>query len=292
MMAGKLQRGILYLGLMVGAIGSGGCCGLHQGCGPGGWYALLHPIAWHGACNECGPGPGGGCDDTGAVGGLGPWLRRQLTAGHGCSEIYWGEWISDPPDCADPCDLCHGQWTGPGGICRLGPAQRILAGLHGYRYCPPPYCGPWCPIFPRHAGRCCGPADACGAWPGAGWGFAEGLPHGADIYYQGPPEGALPHDGSPTPAFPGAESHEELLPGGTSILDENWEIPRAKPQPGQPIHEARPPLRPPLGRQAPAQMSQVVQVPGRTFLSPGDAPTGPAPRRVVGSGVRPASGTR
>ncbi|RCS54545.1 hypothetical protein DTL42_05250 [Bremerella cremea] len=47
-------------------------------------------------------------------------IRDNLTCGGGCSdEIYWGEWISDPPKC-DPCD-CFGNYAGPqAGPCRPG----------------------------------------------------------------------------------------------------------------------------------------------------------------------------
>lgn len=47
-------------------------------------------------------------------------LRNNLTCTAGCSdEVYWGEWISDPPKC-DPCD-CFGNYVGPvGGKCRPG----------------------------------------------------------------------------------------------------------------------------------------------------------------------------
>lgn len=32
-------------------------------------------------------------------------------ASGGCGEVYWGEWMSDPPAPCDPCDDC-GNWTG------------------------------------------------------------------------------------------------------------------------------------------------------------------------------------
>jgi hypothetical protein len=37
-------------------------------------------------------------------------FRNLLTCGSGCSEVYWGEWLSDPPACCDPCvnlGNCH-----------------------------------------------------------------------------------------------------------------------------------------------------------------------------------------
>jgi hypothetical protein len=280
MTAGWPRTGIVSLGMAIWVAMSSGCCTLHDGsCGLGGLSALVHPPAWYGDCNECGPAPVVACGEPCAPGGLFPWLRRQLTCGHGCGEVYLGEWISDPPDCVDPCDTCYGQWTGPGGVCRLGPFQRILAGLHGYRYCPPPYCGPWCPIFPRHGWGRGGPALACADCQGAGCAacggpLASAPLHGADIYYQGPV----------APPAPLEDEEQPLPPSGTSILDENWEIPRSRPEPGKPIHEARPPARPSLGGRAPAQMSHFVNAPhGRRTEVRGAA---------VGSGVRPAAWSR
>jgi hypothetical protein len=56
----------------------------------------------------------------------------------GCGDVYWGEWVSDPPAACDPCD-CHGGYTGA----VSGPGCYwpfpILHGLHalwGYRYAP------------------------------------------------------------------------------------------------------------------------------------------------------------
>lgn len=90
-------------------------------------------------------------------------------------------------------------------------------------------------------------------------------PHGADIYYEGP----KPRSGEPIP-------HIE----GQSILEENWDMPRARPEPGKPIHKAeQPSSRPQMTRRAPPQMSQ---------------PMGPRPqqatyRQPVGTGVRQAN---
>jgi len=31
------------------------------------------------------------------------YFSNIMTCGGGCSEVYWGEWLSDPPDPCDPC---------------------------------------------------------------------------------------------------------------------------------------------------------------------------------------------
>jgi hypothetical protein len=270
-----LSRTLVAITLASLAFASGCCCpGACGPCGaPGGacCWCLRRPIVWNGNCNDCGPGPCQSCDDACGACGIIPALRRGMTCGKGCGEIYIGEWISDPPDCCDPCDQCYGHWTGPaGGPCCLGPFQRLLAAFHGYSYCPRPDCGPAC------GGLCnrgsCGPACGCG---GVGCATCGGGAHGAvlgDVQYGGMvTQDVLPAPAAtklaPTPADP---QH--------SILDENWNIPRAKPVPGKPIHKAQQPHGQ-MGRAQPRQASQ-------------NGPRVAAQSRAVGTGVRQASYTR
>jgi len=141
-----------------------------------------------------------------------------------------------------------------------------LAAIHGYRYCPAPYCGPWRPIF-----GCCNP---CGGGACGGCGDANcascggGAAHGADIYY----DGAAPAKTTTTPkgeVIPPAES--------TSILDENWDMPKAKPVPGKPIHNAQQPPRNQVGhRPMPPAPNTYRTVPVYN-------------RTTVGAGVRQAN---
>ncbi len=247
---------------------SSGCCCFRPSCDPCGnptccfsfpLLHCLHPIAWDGCCNECGPSSCepcgnrcGGCRDgllshCFLFGGL----RGCLSCGRGCSEIYCDEWKSDPPDCCDPCDQCYGQFTGPHGYCNLGPCQRILAWLDGYRYCPPPNCGPWRPIFGH-----CSPwaGQSCGD-PGCST-CAGGSPQGADVYYddavmtQGAPirtqrsipaQNAVP-GGSGTPA-PRALPEPRREAAGI-FQDENLNAPRSQPraQPARQLPTAQPML--------------------------------------------------
>ncbi len=51
-------------------------------------------------------------------------LASLATCGGGCGEVYWDEWLSDPPDCCDPCDDC-GNWTGDG--CCLPRVRKLLS---------------------------------------------------------------------------------------------------------------------------------------------------------------------
>jgi len=270
-----MARWLCFLALAAVSLESGCCC---FPCGGG--YHLPPPIMWNGACNECGPGPDQACASCGGCRGpfgLFPGLGHCLSCGKGCGEVYVDEWASDPPDCCDPCDKCHGQFTGQQGPCCLGPAQRILAAIHGYSYCPPPNCGPWCPII----GNCCLPCalpcgNVCGGYgygyDGYGYDGPE-MAHGGDIYYDGapplPPGGAPgaggPGAGVPRPAQPG----QNVQPESTSILNENWDAPRPKPEPGRPIHNARQP--------APRQMSYRMQSRPRPRTGDGrQAPTAQA----------------
>jgi hypothetical protein len=250
--------------------GSGCCCSPCGPFGPRGGSCCLclpclpPPIVWNGCCNECGP-HGQSCGEMcGTCGGCGlfSWLNGGWTCRRGCGEVYINEWISDPPDCCDPCDRCNGQFTGPCGNCCLGPAQRVLAALHGYSYCPRPYCGPWRPIF----GHCnpCGPVCGCG---NAGCASCGGeMAHGADIYYEG--------SGNPSPKLAPAPPAPK---GAPSVMDENWDTPRARPEPGRPMHNAQQPPRNQMGRKP---SPQATQVSGRQA-----APN----RATAGTGVRQAN---
>jgi len=200
-------------------------------------------------------------------------MRRCDTCGKGCGEIYWGEWISDPPDCCDPCDQCYGCYTGPHGACCLGPFQRLLAAFHGYSYCPPPDCGPFCGGFCNRGG--CG--STCG---GGGCASCGGDPHGAVLgggpYSGGPYGGGYSEDVLPPPNVnlaPGQRMPVRSAPRGVapmrsapvhvepehSILDENWNIPKSQPVPGKPIHKAQQPPRAQMTQRSPAVGSGVRQ---------------------------------
>lgn len=131
-----------------------------DGCLP---YASAHP---HAACDACGDVCGGACGATdvaygpapaafpascgtlapGGCGGLSglmlPLLSTRLACGSGCGDVYWGEWLCDPPECCDACND-DGCWAGTAGMapyegyggCGGGCLQGILAGpaavIHG-----------------------------------------------------------------------------------------------------------------------------------------------------------------
>jgi hypothetical protein len=90
---------------------------------------------WGGACGSCATNgsPCGGC-------GLLNFLRCRATSCKGCGEVYYGQWVSDPPACNDPCDNC-GNFTGPNSGCHNGCGNgygngffgRLAAGIHGGR---------------------------------------------------------------------------------------------------------------------------------------------------------------
>ncbi len=77
------------------------------------------------------------------------WLNGRCFCGPSCCDRYWGEWISDPPHCCDPCNQC-GHFVGPK-CCGPGPLMRL-----------------WSVVTCGHHG--CGPA--CG--PGLGYGACQG----------------------------------------------------------------------------------------------------------------------
>lgn len=78
----------------------------------------------------CADGAGSNC----GIGYHATRLFRPLACGSGCcGEVYWGEWISDPPDCADPCDNC-GTY--------VGPRSRVWSSLT------------WCNLWGQRNGSC------------------------------------------------------------------------------------------------------------------------------------------
>lgn len=192
-------------------LASGCCCQdmCGSGCGPAGCgrgslfcrpYEQRMAESNDSECGTCSK-PVGCCN-----GGIKGWLHNRATGCQGCSDVYWGEWISDPPDCCDPCDGCGG-FTGSGGTCcKPNCLARIARLFHGYRNCPDD-CGS-CRILPRLGCNLCGGAgcDSCGD---EGYDEIDG-----QVIHQG----GAPHG---------------------NVLDENWDpAPSPKPTPGKPIHKA------------------------------------------------------
>lgn len=98
-------------------------CLAASGCGLSNHYCV------DGSGSECG---NGSCSER---------LVHRLACGSGCGEVYWGEWISDPPDCADPCDQCGNY---------VGPRLRVAS------------CLTWSNLFGQRTGSCdCGVCAAC-----------------------------------------------------------------------------------------------------------------------------------
>ena len=104
-----------------------------------------------GSCDSCGV-----CDGDCVGHTPSQHLKHTLTCASGCGDIYWGEWISDPPDKCDPCDNC-GNFVGPQ-PCPPGFFHCLAAGWHSI----------W--GF-RHGGACCG---VMGGSYDAGWDVMKG----------------------------------------------------------------------------------------------------------------------
>jgi hypothetical protein len=108
-----------------------GCCSIHVD------YAAPHgrpvPSSMGDACCE---------DSECGINGL-HFIGHRLASLHnqvacsthcssGCGEVYWDEYINEPPVC-DPCG-CNNEWVGGCGHCR--PWYSRLRDLWGYRYMP------------------------------------------------------------------------------------------------------------------------------------------------------------
>lgn len=79
-----------------------------------------------GSCHQCGQ-CGGNCPGfTPAM-----YMKHMKTCAAGGGEIYWNEWISDPPDECDPCGNC-GEWVGPR-CCPPKLGEQLQMGLMGAR---------------------------------------------------------------------------------------------------------------------------------------------------------------
>ncbi len=127
-----MLKWLSVLGLLtaLSAVGSG-CAPYHMGCHGVRAGVMCDPTyctdgcgtmptaRYQGACGcgECDP-----CDPCspcyyGEYSPFGPLaavfrIFRPITwMGPACGEQYWGDYMSYPPDCCDPCD-CHGNYTG------------------------------------------------------------------------------------------------------------------------------------------------------------------------------------
>ena len=92
------------------------------------------------ACNDCDGTIGRGCMTGGPLDGL-RRMKRNMTCGSGCGEVYVGEWRSTPPDCQDPC--CGDQWVGGavrarpfcGNLLSCWQPGALARALYGDRFC-------------------------------------------------------------------------------------------------------------------------------------------------------------
>jgi hypothetical protein len=115
------------------------CCrgrGCHDRtyCGPLTGVCSLLGALCKGGCG-CGPCGGGGlCGGCGSCGGCGRGIEGWSTCG--CGERYWGDFLSCPPDCCDPCDGC-GNYVGRPNCGCAGPGYGYGAGQAAPRYVQP-----------------------------------------------------------------------------------------------------------------------------------------------------------
>lgn len=119
-------------------------------------------------------------------------LPNRLACGTGCGEIYWDEWLSDPPACEDPCDDC-GNYVGP-----RGKSFSPLA---------------WCNFWGLRSCGDCGTCDACTATPDCGSDCG-----GCSDCSSPTAVGHIPPERAPVAAAPRPirlQSHAEPVPGAS-----------------------------------------------------------------------------
>jgi hypothetical protein len=164
-----------------------GCNSTFAWCRPPGGRAVAG-----GACGSCATtgSPCGGC-------GILNFLRCRMTACKGCGEVYYGEWVSDPPDCCDPCDRCFGQYTGHGNCCPPGFLARLAAGIRGTR----------CGVGPCGCGQ-----SGCSSCGSAHWSHEAAY---GDSFEQAGPQSILEEDWDLPPGpkpVPGKPIHKAQTP--------------------------------------------------------------------------------
>jgi hypothetical protein len=196
-----IVRVTLSLFASAAILAASGCCNPHvyRGCGDacyptpcapcGPAVATCEPAAPCGDCGTCDPSPCG----CGSCRGWYPGKRlvQWLTCGTGCGGVYVNEWISDPPDCCDPCEPC-GTPVGPCDPCGThvdpcdpcGPQSCVPFHAKFWHYlvgqrCQEPYL-PTVEFVPGCGASCCGPPDCCGDCGGGMPMMAEELPKGME----------------------------------------------------------------------------------------------------------------
>jgi|GEM_PF-954312 len=228
-------------------------------CGHPCMPALNYDRVWRGGCNECGDCGGGSYYHCGLL----PMARARLgmhgTCGRGCGEVYWGEWVSDPPDCCDPCNSC-GDWQNQQ-CCSPGLLRRLWWGAHGYRL-----------GGPHGDANCCGGCNGCGGGgPIHSAGFVGG---GCSTCGHGHDHGEAIHHGPV---------------GGGSILNENWQN-EPLPTTDQPTHNARQPVPARSAGRVPSRPAAPV---AQRSMGPQQRPTmGPAPTRTARPVTAPRTTTQ
>jgi hypothetical protein len=244
----------LFVGVLVLLLANGTGCGLHRclvpccGCGTshgcaqcdngcGSTCGVANDPMMGGCKNNCGCGGCGGCGCQSPF----EWLRMRLTCCSGCgNQCYYGEWISDPPACCDPCDNC-GNFIGP----QCGGA----GGKHGGGYsgggCGGGGCGcgggggrPIGPLLAHmwwgypYPGSCCG-SSCSGGGPG-------------NVNYELGPNGTVgrPVSNGPSAVAPrGPASDENLAPEnvvpGRNVPPPSSGVPSLEPKAARPTPATR-----------------------------------------------------
>ena len=164
-------------------------------------------------------------------------IRAVVGCNKGCGDVYWGEWVSDPPDDCDPC--CNGEFVGPRDCCGGRPHTRlciwqILESFRGVRGS----CGGGCVVSCSEGG--CG--GSCGSG-GCDGGCGGSCGSGGDWDYGGEYAGEIHSEYQPSPGpYSGPPSGSmHSVPGNFNSPAWNRTVPQAAP--GVPTSTGRLPTR-------------------------------------------------
>ena len=156
-----------------------------------------------GSCDVCGL-CSGGCEGRTPV----QAIKHHVSCSSGCGEVYWGEWISDPPSPCDPCDN-WGQWVGP-------------------RPCPPncweTLASGWCNFWGYRQRACGGCTSGCNLCSATVKGHSVTPPHGVKILES--PETDTPYleEDDPLPPIPDAPEQASRRPRQQRPVDRRFQL--------------------------------------------------------------------
>ncbi|HRX78217.1 MAG: hypothetical protein H6821_00250 [Planctomycetaceae bacterium] len=160
-----------------------GCATLEVPYEPPGHACGWDPV--YGSCDTCGT-CGGTCEGHTPA----SYIGHQLRCTSGCGEMYWGPWLSDPPDRCDPCDDC-GDFVGER-CCKPKMRERVWWALTGQSGPAGHGKGQGCSTCGGKGCASCGSSKGCSSCGGKGCSTCDD-DFSDEIYYESDGPAVAPH---------------------------------------------------------------------------------------------------